>query len=83
MSNPHDIYLEHSRRVASLLAWIDAEMEVFDRQATSPTNAQPIWPMVETAARVEELLKAVLAFLSGMSEQSIDEALNDGGQGDE
>jgi hypothetical protein len=82
MSNFIDTYLERSRRVASLLAWLDCERESHETEAMKPQNAQN-WAVIGDLEHVEELLKAPLCFLSGKSEKEINSALNDGGQGDE
>jgi len=82
MSNALETYLERSRRVASLLAWLDCELEVHEATAMRPANAKN-WGLVGDLGHVEDLLKMPLCFLSGMSEKDINEALNDGGQGDE
>ena len=82
MTNAHDTYLERSRRVASLLAWLDCELGAHEAKAMKPENAKD-WGMVGDMGHVEEELKRPLCFLSGMSEKEIDDALNDGGRGDE
>ena len=82
MSNALNTYLERSRRVAALLAWLDCELESHEAKAMKPENVRN-WGFAGSLGHVEELLKAPLCFLSGMSEAEINEALNDGGQGDE
>ena len=82
MSNFLDTYLERSRRAASLLAWLDGELERHETRAMKPENASH-WGLVGDLEHVEELLKAPLCFLSRISEAEIDRALKDGGQGDE
>jgi hypothetical protein len=78
MSKLIDIYLERSRRVATLLAWLDGELTKHEARAMKPENAQN-WTLVGDLTHVEELLKAPLCFLSLMSEKEINQALNDGG----
>ena len=82
MSNFTDTYLERSRRVASLLAWLDCELESHEAKAMKPENASR-WGLVGDLEHIEELLKVPLCFLSRISEEEINQALKDGGQGDE
>jgi hypothetical protein len=82
MSNFIDTYLDRSRRVASLLAWLDCELESHEAKAMKPENASH-WGLVGDLAHVEELLKAPLCFLSRISEEEINRALNDGGSDNE
>jgi hypothetical protein len=78
MNNARDAYLERSRRVASLLAWLDCELARHEARAMKPENVKD-WGMVGDLGHVEEELKGPLCFLSGMSEAELDQALNDGG----
>jgi hypothetical protein len=82
MNNPQDTYLEYSRRVGSLMGWLECELDRHEAEAMKPENARD-WGFVGSMAHVEELLKTPLCFLSQMSEADIDEALNDGALDDE
>ena len=82
MSNFTDTYLERSRRIASLLAWLDCELTNHEARAMKPESASH-WGLVGDLEHVEELLKAPLCFLSRISEKEINRALKDGGQSDE
>lgn len=83
MNNARDAYLERSRRVTSLLVWIQAEVDCHERQAMKPENADSLRPMVDELEVIEKELKPALWFLSKMTDVEIEEALNDGGQGND
>jgi hypothetical protein len=83
MSNALDTYLEQSRRVASLMGWLGAALERHDERAPNFDDSKTLWHMVGRLARVEAELKPILGFIAGMTEGEIEQALNDGGQGDE
>jgi hypothetical protein len=78
MNNFIDTYLDRSHRVATLLAWLDCELTNHEARAMKPENAQN-WALVGNLTHIEELLKAPLCFLSLMSENEINQALNEGG----
>lgn len=82
MSHFIDTYIERSRRVASLLAWLDCELTSHEARAMKPENALH-WGLVGDLEHVEELLKVPLCFVSRISEEEINRALKDGGQSDE
>ena len=83
MSNARDAYDRNSLRVARLLAWLEFALERHDERADDFDECGRLWPMVGNLAHVESELKAILGFISGMTEGEIEHALNDGGQGNE
>ena len=83
MSKPLDAYFERSRRVTSFLVWILGEVDAHNRETLKPENAKNIAAMTRTLEILEAELKPVLWFISGLTQVEIDEAVNDGGQGND
>ncbi|MGD0904740.1 MAG: hypothetical protein ABR924_17530 [Terracidiphilus sp.] len=81
MNKPLDTYRERSRRVASLMAWLECEIDRHEAKATKPENAEKLWPLVGDLEHIEEQLIAPLSFLSGITEEQIKEALIDDEEG--
>jgi len=83
MSKPLDAYLERSRRVALLMAWLESEIDAHEATAMKSVNARELLRMAAELGHVEEELKGPVCSLSRMRDTEIDEALNHGGLDDE
>jgi hypothetical protein len=83
MNNPHAIYLEQSRRVASLMAWLGQALERQEQHAAEVSNPGTLWLMIGSLAQVEMKLISAVTFVGGVHRDEVEESLNDEGQGND
>jgi len=67
-----DTYANRAEDIAAILAWLTDELEIHaERAKARPEN----WCFAEDLGHVRKNIKETLAFLSGSSEEQIEEAL--------
>ena len=83
MSKPLDLYRERSRRVALLMAWLGKAWEQHDERTAKCAERYFRWNMVARLARVESELKPLVGLIATLTEGAIEQALDEGGFGDD
>ncbi|MGD0904726.1 MAG: hypothetical protein ABR924_17460 [Terracidiphilus sp.] len=83
MSKPLDAYLERSRRVALLMAWLESEIDAHEARAMQSKTPRELLRMTAELGHIEEELKGPVCSLSRMMDTEISEALNEGGKDNE
>lgn len=83
MNSPLEAYARHARRIAKILVLLEMTLERHGERARDFDDPSRLWPMVGSLGHAEDELKLVLMFLSGTTEEDIDDTLNGKGQGDE